>query len=170
MKQSHDDDCKLVFVDHGWVRDPSDTTDTIYVPPADWIINQEGTREMYIPPAGWVPDHVDSDENPSGEALEDDLPDVHDPSSPTSADYATLADYGAATESTPSAPPPPPVQLDVDLRCTNHRDFIYNQGRYGSCVTNAISSAFVFTLRKSIARKKATEHKRKEKIPFHTPS
>ena len=164
MKESHDDDCKLVFVDRDWVRDPSDTSDTIYVPPV-WITNEEGLQ-MYIPPAGWVPDHVDSDEDPFDEALEDNLPYIHDPSPTTSTDDAAFADSGT---STPSAPPLPPAQFDVDLRPTNHRDYIYDQGKYASCVANAVSSAFVFALEKSIARKKAIEDERKKKMPSYIP-
>ena len=175
IKESHDNDCKLVFVARDWVRDPDDTSDTIYVPPADWITNQGGIQ-MYIPPAGWVPDHIDSDEDPFDDALEedpfddalseDDLPDVHDLSATTSADDAAFGDSGASTHS-PS--PTPQVELDVDLRPENHRNYIYDQGKYASCVANAISSAFVFALNKSIAHKKAIEDKRKKKIPSYIP-
>ena len=154
MKESHDNDCKLVFVDHDWVCDPSDISDTIYVPPADWIINEDGVREMYIPPAGWVPDCVDSDEDHSDEALKDkalkdDLLDVHDPST-TSVDYTAIADHTAIADS--GASTPSALQLlpaHVDLRPEGHRDYIYNQYQYASCVANAVSSAFLFALNKS---------------------
>ena len=172
IKESHDNDCKLVFVARDWVRDPNDTSDTIYVPPADWITNDSEGIQMYIPPAGWVPDHIDSEEDPFDDALEedpfddaleDDLPDVHDLSATTPADDAAFADSGASTHS-PS--PTPQVELNVDLRPENHRDYIYDQGKYASCVAHAVSSAFVFVLNKS---KKAIEDERKKQISSYIP-
>ena len=180
LMKDRNDDCDLIFVDRGWQRDPLDISDRIYVPPADWVVDSNGRREMYIPPAGWIPDPIDTRDciyvPPT--SVPDHTPTVSDILTISTAFAATTISTASATP-TASAPPifPRPasgVPESVDLRDgTDYCQPIFRQYPLGSCVANAIASAFIFTLKKEIARKKAIVRKKEieDKLykPIHDP-
>ena len=136
--------------DPNWVPSTANDSDSyIHFPP----IWDKDRRKWYIPPPGYLRDPSDLPCQKQYVLPPNWRPDPHDP--PTvAATGSGLFATGSGLFYTSSAPlttvskfgPPRQTPRKVDLRTED--DIIFNQGNLGSCVANALASAFIFTRRK----------------------
>ena len=152
--------------DPNWVPSIANDSDShIHLPPV-W---DKDRRKWYIPPPGWLPDPGDLPNHKQYVLPVNWRPDPHDTRAvaatgsslfstgsgllPTGSGPLTIGSGLLYTSSAPlslsavsKSGPPRHIPRKVDLRTED--DIIFNQGDLGSCVANALASAFIFARRK----------------------